>query len=113
DDVAGGLLVDWKNDELTELPPMEVTLPAQGRHEGDVVPVRLRSQVTEVGTLLLEAEPLQPIREGERWRVELSVRGDLPEGTLGGEMDAGAAGDEFADTGSGVPGLGQGGGEGG
>jgi Hsp70 protein len=79
DDVAGAVLEAWRSDELEELPPMEVTLPAEGRTDGDVVPVRLRSQVTEVGTLLLEAEPLQPLKEGERWRVELSVRGDTDE----------------------------------
>jgi hypothetical protein len=90
DDQAGTLLEDWKADELDELPPIEVTLPAEGRQEGEVVPVRLRSQVTEVGTLLLEAEPIRPLvlageRAGEepsrggraeRWRVELSVRGE-------------------------------------
>jgi hypothetical protein len=76
DDVAGVVLHDWKRDELDELPPMELTLPAEGRSEGDVVPVKLRSQITEVGTLLLEAEPIRPLKEGERWRVELSVRGD-------------------------------------
>jgi hypothetical protein len=53
-----------------------VTLPAEGRREGDVVPVRLRSQVTEVGTLLIEAEPLRPLKVDERWRVELSVRAE-------------------------------------
>jgi hypothetical protein len=74
DDGAGVVVDDWKTGELEELPPMEVTLPAEGRHEGDVVPVRLRSQVTEIGTLLLEAEPLRPLKDGERWRVELSVR---------------------------------------
>jgi hypothetical protein len=74
DDGAGVVLDSWKRDELEELPPMELTLPADGRHEGDVVPVRLRSQVTDVGTLLLEAEPLLALKEGERWRVELSVR---------------------------------------
>jgi hypothetical protein len=74
DDPAGTLLEQWKGDELEELPPIEVTLPAEGRREGDVVPVRLRSQVTEVGTLLLEAEPLRPLKVDERWRVELSVR---------------------------------------
>ena len=62
-------------DELDELPPIEITLPADGRTEGDVVPVRLRSRVTEVGTLLLEAEPVRPLKTDERWRVELSVRG--------------------------------------
>jgi hypothetical protein len=75
EDSAGTLLDDWNADELQELPPIEVTLPAEGRREGDVVPVRLRSSVTEVGTLLLEAVPLRPLQLDERWRVELSVRG--------------------------------------
>jgi Hsp70 protein len=74
-DVAGAELEDWKGDELEELPPIEVTLPAEGRREGDVVPVRLRSRVTELGTLLIEAEPVRPLQVDERWRVELSVRG--------------------------------------
>jgi hypothetical protein len=76
EDEAGVVLEDWKRDGLEELPPIEVTLPAEGRREGDVVPVRLRAQVTEVGTLQLEAEALQPRKAEERWRVELSVRGD-------------------------------------
>ncbi len=73
-DGAGTMLEEWRADELEELPPIEVTLPADGRREGDVVPVRLRPQVTEVGTLRLEAEPLAPLKAGELWRVELSVR---------------------------------------
>jgi hypothetical protein len=73
-DAAGTVLESWAPDEMEELAPIEVTLPAVGRREGDVVPVRLRSQVTEVGTLLLEAEPIQPLRADERWRVELSTR---------------------------------------
>jgi len=76
EDAAGVVLEDWKREGLEELAPIEVTLPAEGRREGDVVPVRLRSQVTEVGTLQLEAEALQPRKPDERWRVELSVRGD-------------------------------------
>jgi hypothetical protein len=75
EDRAGDSLDDWKADDLDELPPIEITLPAEGRREGDVVPVRLRSRVTEVGTLLLEAEPVRPLKTDERWRVELSVRG--------------------------------------
>lgn len=77
DDKAGDSLEDWPSDQLDELPPIEVTLPADGRREGDVVPVRLRSRITEVGTLLIEAEPVRPSKKDERWRVELSVRGDL------------------------------------
>ncbi len=73
-DAVGAALERWKGDELEELAPIEVDLPAEGRAEGDVVPVKLRSSVTEVGTLLLEAVPLQPRKKDERWKVELSVR---------------------------------------
>jgi hypothetical protein len=73
-DAAGTVLAEWDEGELEELPPLEVSLPADGRREGDVVPVRLRSQVTEVGTLELEAEPIEPRKADECWRVELSVR---------------------------------------
>jgi hypothetical protein len=72
DDPVGLLLEDWPADELEELEEIEATLPAETRAPGEVVPVRLRASVTEVGTLRLEAIP----RSGpERWRVELSVRG--------------------------------------
>ena len=60
--------------ELDELPPIEVTLPAEGRTLGDVVPVRLAASVTEVGTLLFEAIPVEPRKADERWKIELSVR---------------------------------------
>jgi len=73
-DAAGTELERWKSGELEELAPIEVSLPAKGRREGDVVPVRLRASITEVGTLLLEAIPLAPIEADERWKIELSVR---------------------------------------
>jgi hypothetical protein len=72
EDAAGAEL---ESADLEELAPIEVTLPAEGRREGDVVPVRLRASVTEVGTLLLEAIPLAPNKADERWKIELSVRG--------------------------------------
>ena len=75
-DRAGTELETWKEGELEELAPIEVTLPAEGRSAGDVVPVRLHASVTEVGTLLLEAVPTQPRKPDERWRVELSVRSE-------------------------------------
>lgn len=74
DDRAGMELESWKEGEIDELSPIEVTLPADGRLEGDVVPVRLEASVTEVGTLLVEAVPLEPQKPGERWKVELGVR---------------------------------------
>jgi hypothetical protein len=74
DDEAGTELEDWTEGELEELAPIEVTLPAEGRREGDVVPVRLRASVTPVGTLEVEAVPTRPNKPDERWRVELNVR---------------------------------------
>jgi hypothetical protein len=74
-DAVGAALERWKKDELEELSPIEVSLPADGRAVGDVVAVTLESRITEVGTLLLEAIPTSPKRPGERWKVELSVRG--------------------------------------
>ncbi len=75
-DAAGTELERWREGELEELAPIEVTLPAKDRREGDVVPVRLRASVTEVGTLLLEALPREPKADGERWKIELNVRAE-------------------------------------
>jgi molecular chaperone DnaK (HSP70) len=74
-DAVGAAVERWKQGEIEELAPIEVDLPPEGRAKGDVVPVTLRTSVTEVGTLLLEAVPLQPKKKDERWKVELSVRG--------------------------------------
>lgn len=76
EDQAGAELESWKSGELEELSPIEVTLPAEGRREGDVVPVHLRASITEVGTLLLEAVPEAPLKADERWKIELSVRAE-------------------------------------
>jgi molecular chaperone DnaK (HSP70) len=76
-DHAGTALEVEPGSDLEELPPIEITLPAEGRSPGEVVPVSLRSAVTEVGTLSLEALPRD--RKGkpdERWKVELSVRAE-------------------------------------
>ncbi|HMI92864.1 MAG TPA: Hsp70 family protein, partial [Polyangiales bacterium] len=73
-DGAGSELERWRPGELEELSPIEITLPAEGRAEGDVVPVKLRASITAIGTLLLEAVPLEPLLPDERWKIELSVR---------------------------------------
>jgi len=71
DDVAGTLLDFWTPDELEELPDIQANLTAEGRKQGEVVPVRLVAKVTDIGTLMVEAIP----REGdERWQVEFDVR---------------------------------------
>ncbi len=72
-DHVGAALEQWAPDEIEELEEIEATLPAENRQPGEVVPVRLRAAVTEVGTLRLEAVP----RVGaETWRVEFDVRGE-------------------------------------
>ena len=77
-DAAGVKLESWGAGELDELPPIEMMLPAEGRRDGDVVPVRLRAEVTPTGTLVLDAVPVSPRVPDERWRVELSVRDVAP-----------------------------------
>ena len=72
EDRVGTLLQEWPDGELEELERIEATLPAESRTSGEVVPVRLRAAVTEVGTLGLEAIPLTG---SEHWKVELNVRG--------------------------------------
>jgi hypothetical protein len=68
-DQIGSLLDDW-GDEIEELSPLEVTLKIEGQ-EGSVLPVRLETRVTEVGTL----EVWCVSRDGtQRWKLELNIR---------------------------------------
>ncbi|SFG83873.1 Hsp70 family protein [Neptunomonas qingdaonensis] len=71
DDEAGSQLDYWEPEELDELPEIQTHLSTEGRKSGDVVPVRLVSRITEVGTLCLEAVTLDG---SQRWQVELNVR---------------------------------------
>ena len=70
-DRPGVLIEDW-GDDLEELGPLEVTLPAEGGGEAaDLTPVTLESRVTEIGTLELWCKE----RDGEgRWKLELNIR---------------------------------------
>lgn len=71
-DAVGTALDSWTAEELEEMDNIQANLPADGRNPGDIVPVRLRAKLTEVGTLKLEAAPLTG---NERWAVEFNVRG--------------------------------------
>jgi hypothetical protein len=54
-------------EELEELPPIETQLTGE---PGDVIPVHLRSEITEVGTLSMHL-----VASGDRfWKLEFSVR---------------------------------------
>jgi hypothetical protein len=66
--------------ELAELAPVETTLPPDGRPAGEVVPVRLRAHVSEIGTLELECVE----RGGGVWKLEWSLR------QPGGDRDPGS-----------------------
>jgi len=68
-DQVGSLLEDWGAD-LEELSPLEVTLKLNGQ-QGTVIPVRLETRVTELGTL----EVWCVSRDGtHRWNLELNIR---------------------------------------
>ena len=68
-DHVGDLLANW-GSEIEELSPLEVTLTLEGQ-QGAVLPVRLESRVTEIGTLELWCVS----RDGaNRWKLELNIR---------------------------------------
>ncbi len=72
EDTAGTHLDWWEPEEMEELPEIQVTLPVtEGRSAGEVVPVKLASRVTELGTLCLEAISTE---NGQKWQVEFDVR---------------------------------------
>ena len=67
-DQPGDLIEDF-GDDLEELAPMEVHLPA-GQNTADVVPVSFETVVTETGMLQLWCVA----RDGRRWKLEFNVR---------------------------------------
>lgn len=71
DDLVGTRLDHWSDQELEELPEIEITLPIENRSKGDIVPVHLCAAVTEVGTLELLAVSNQ---DDNRWKIEFEVR---------------------------------------
>jgi hypothetical protein len=66
---APGKLIEEVGDDLEELSPIEVTLPADG-HSGEIVRVSLESEVTETGMLQLWCVA----KDGRRWKLEFNVR---------------------------------------
>jgi len=71
DDKVGDRLESWSDDELEELDELEITLPGDGQHIGEVVPVYLSSAISEVGTLELKAVSQ---RNQQEWKIEFEVR---------------------------------------
>jgi len=76
-DHVGDLLQDWGSD-IEELSPLLVTLELEGQ-QGTVLPVRLESRVTEIGTLELWCVS----RDGtKRWKLELNIREKIEDDIL-------------------------------
>jgi hypothetical protein len=68
-DHIGSLLQDW-GDDLEEMNSLEVTLHLDGQ-QGTVVPVRLETRVTELGTLEVWCVSRD---DKHRWKLELNIR---------------------------------------
>ncbi len=69
-DAVGDLIEDW-GDDLSEHEPFSVTLEGPGTEAGELIPVRLETRVTEIGTLELWCVS----RDGRhRWKLELNIR---------------------------------------
>jgi hypothetical protein len=62
-------MLDNVGDDLEELSPVEVCLPADGK-SGEFLPVTLETVVTETGMLQLWSVA----RDGRRWKLEFNVR---------------------------------------
>ncbi len=72
DDRIGTVLDRWAPEELQDLDPLVTQLePIEGHAEGEAVPVKLHTHVTEVGTLDLWC---QATRDQGRWKLEYNVR---------------------------------------
>ncbi len=67
-DQVGSLLEDW-GDDIEERSPLHVTLKLDSQ-VGKIVPVRLETRVTELGTL----EVWCVSRDSHRWKLELNIR---------------------------------------
>jgi hypothetical protein len=73
-DPLGSLIEDW-GDDLEELSPLEVRLTLEGQEDA-VIPVRLVTRVTELGTLELWCVSRD---DQHRWKLELNIRTRDPE----------------------------------
>ncbi|MBX7221602.1 MAG: Hsp70 family protein [Blastocatellia bacterium] len=68
-DTIGSLIEDW-GDDIQEVNPLEVTLDLEGMRDA-VLPIRLETKITEVGTLELWCVTL----DGKnRWKLECNIR---------------------------------------
>lgn len=78
-DPVGEVIEDW-SDELEEVTTMEAQLPATTTEEGGtLIPVWLKSRVTEIGTLELWCVARNDDRQ---WKLEFNIRERQPEAAV-------------------------------
>lgn len=70
DDKPGAVIDSWTEGEIEELAPLETTLSAEGIEE-ELVPVKLHSYLTEIGTLELWCVTIDG---SKKWKLEFNVR---------------------------------------
>ncbi len=73
DDAVGTTLREWDEEELQETAPIELSLDADEAPEGELIPVRFLSRVSELGVLELWC---QSTRTAHQWKFEFNVRED-------------------------------------
>lgn len=72
-DAPGAVLSQWTDEDLVETDSVEASLPAREGDDGNLVPIRFQSHVTELGLLELWCVST---RDAGRWKLEFSVRDD-------------------------------------
>jgi hypothetical protein len=77
DDQPGDVLSEIDEEQLAETDSLETALEAAGEDEGSYVPVRFRSQITELGVFELWCVSTTSDR---RWKLEFSIRDDSEDG---------------------------------
>ena len=72
-DTPGTVLSRWTEEEVVETDSLETTLSAREGDDGNLVPIRFQTHVTELGQLELWCVAT---RDAGRWKLEFSVRDD-------------------------------------
>lgn len=74
DDILGTLVEDAYTD-LENLPSLEITLPTEAdeNEAKNIIPVRLKSNLTDVGTLELWCKS---INSDKKWKLQFNLRGE-------------------------------------
>ncbi len=76
-DRPGNLVASWTEEEIAETDSLEATLPRSDEFKEDYVPVKFHSKITELGVFELWCVSAA---DGQRWKLEFSVRDDVEDG---------------------------------